>query len=75
MSTRVCQSVGAGQPWWHGAIQGLLEGSSVGFMAMGWWSAGGKEVANRKSKKAAKKSKAESKQPASVPPPVPPDAV
>lgn len=45
---RMTQFIEAGQPWWQGLVQGLLEGASIGFMAMGWWSSGGKKLPIRK---------------------------
>lgn len=38
-ATRMIQSISANTPWWHGMVQGILEGATVGFVAMGWWDA------------------------------------
>jgi len=35
--TRIIQFNSEGRPWWQGLIQGLLEGSLMGFAAMGMW--------------------------------------
>jgi hypothetical protein len=35
--TRIVQFNSEGRPWWQGMIQGILEGSLMGFVAMGMW--------------------------------------
>jgi hypothetical protein len=35
--TRIVQFNSEGRPWWQGMIQGILEGSLMGFAAMGMW--------------------------------------
>jgi hypothetical protein len=41
-TTRIVQFVGNNQTWWHGMIQGFIEGVTIGGTSMGLWSAGGK---------------------------------
>jgi len=36
---RMVQSISAGAVWWHGMVEGILEGATVGFAAIGWWDA------------------------------------
>jgi hypothetical protein len=36
---RMSQSISDGVPWWQGMIQGVLEGTTVGFAAIGYWDA------------------------------------
>jgi len=38
-ATRMVQSSEDGAPWWHGLVRGVLEGLTVGFVAIGWWDA------------------------------------
>ena len=42
--SRIVQAANTGVPWWQGAVQGVLEGATVGFSAMGWWSTGMKKL-------------------------------
>jgi hypothetical protein len=35
--TRMVQAIGDDVVWWQGLIQGVLEGATVGFAAIGWW--------------------------------------
>jgi hypothetical protein len=35
--TRMVQAIGDDVAWWQGLIQGVLEGATVGFAAIGWW--------------------------------------
>lgn len=46
--SRIVQASNSGVPWWQGAVQGVLEGATVGFLAMGWWSAGMKKLPIKK---------------------------
>lgn len=43
-ASRMIQFINAGTTWWHGMIQGILEGATIGFSAMGMWSSGGKKL-------------------------------
>lgn len=43
-SARIIQSISQDGMWWHGLIQGILEGATIGLSAMGFWSAGVKNV-------------------------------
>jgi hypothetical protein len=36
-ATRMVQSISGGVAWWQGMVQGVLEGATMGFAAMGWW--------------------------------------
>lgn len=44
VSCRIIQAVSDNHTWWTAAIQGLLEGATIGFGSMGIWSAGGKAI-------------------------------
>ena len=46
--SRMVQASNTGVQWWQGAVQGVLEGATVGFSAMGWWSAGMKRLPLKK---------------------------
>lgn len=35
--TRMVQAIGDNVAWWQGMVQGILEGATVGFAAIGWW--------------------------------------
>lgn len=35
--TRMVQAIGDEVVWWQGLVQGVLEGATVGFAAIGWW--------------------------------------
>lgn len=35
--TRMAQAIGNELPWWQGMVQGIFEGMTMGFMAIGWW--------------------------------------
>lgn len=43
-SARIIYAVTNNQTWWHGMIQGLLEGAMVGWMSMGIYSTGIKKL-------------------------------
>jgi hypothetical protein len=46
--SRMVQAINTGVPWWQGLVQGVLEGATVGFSAMGWWSTGMKKLPLKK---------------------------
>ena len=35
--TRIVQFCAEGKTWWHGMIEGVVEGLSMGFISMGMW--------------------------------------
>jgi hypothetical protein len=37
--TRMVQAISESLPWWQGLVRGILEGTTVGFAAIGWWDA------------------------------------
>ena len=46
--SRMVQAINTNVPWWQGMVQGILEGATVGFSAMGWWSSGMKKLPLKK---------------------------
>lgn len=50
VSLRVSQQVEMNHTWWHGVIQGLVEGITTGLCAMGVWSVGAKKLPIKKRK-------------------------
>lgn len=51
VSTRMTQYISEGMTWWHGLIQGFMEGLIIGLTAMGFWSSGIKNIFNKKENK------------------------
>src|SRR4030042_6311273 len=37
VSTRMIQAIGNNVPWWHGMVEGILEGVTVGLTSLGYW--------------------------------------
>lgn len=50
VAARIIEFVSSNHTWWHGLIQGVVEGAIVGLSAMGWWSVGVKKVLPESSK-------------------------
>ena len=44
IAMRTSQQAESGNIWWHGTVQGLVEGITVGLCSMGVWSVGAKRV-------------------------------
>jgi len=49
-SARIIQAISNDVPWWQGLIQGILEGATIGWVAMGQWSSGVKKLSSTQPK-------------------------